>query len=264
MKNKYLSRAEKEYGSRLFLKHCTFNGFGISFLGDTLVFLMAIYFGASNIQLGYISSVMHMSGIILVILPSLLSGINIIKVQYRAWLLRGLLCLLYGLLFFLSGQTAVIFILAIYTMFCVARMFGMAVAEPIQQMLTTPSNVGEFVISITNRFHFSRLLSYFISFLILSIKIFAGLPGLLIAVFIGIINNTLAAYYLKKIPATIGSLEQRIKTLQRDTSADDFYNQPYEKTQPVLDELQQAHVELEKMTKTTACHPKKAPIIPNK
>ena len=201
MKNKYLSRAEKEYGSRLFLKHCTFNGFGISFLGDTLVFLMAIHFGATNIQLGYISSVMHMSGIILVILPSLLSGINIIKVQYRAWLLRGLLCLLYVLLFFLSGQTAVIFILAIYTMFCVIRMFGMAVAEPIQQMLTTPSNVGEFVIEITNRFHFSRLLSYFISFLILSIKIFAGLPGLLIAVFIGIINNTLAAYYLKKIPA---------------------------------------------------------------
>jgi hypothetical protein len=201
MKNKYLSRAEKEYGSKLFLKHCTFNGFGISFLGDTPVFLMAIYFGATNIQLGYISSVIHMSGIILVILPSLLSGINIIKVQYRAWLLRGLLCLLYGLLFFLSGQTAVVFILAIYTMFCVIRMFGMAVAEPIQQMLTTPSNVGEFVIAITNRFHISRLLSYFISFLILSIKVFAGLPGLLIAVFIGIINNTLAAYYLKKIPA---------------------------------------------------------------
>jgi len=201
MKNKYLSRAEKEYGSRLFLKHCTFNGFGISFLGDTLVFLMAIHFGATNMQLGYISSVMHMSGIILVILPSLLSGINIIKVQYRAWLLRGFLCLLYGMLFFLSGQTAVIFILAIYTMFCVARMFGMAVAEPIQQMLTTPANVGEFVIAITNRFHLSRLLSYFISFLILSIKFFAGLPGLLIAVSIGIINNTVAAYYLKKIPA---------------------------------------------------------------
>lgn len=201
MKNKYLSRSEKEFGSKQFLKHSTFNGLGISFLGDTPVFLMAIYFGATNIQLGYISSAIHMSGIILVVLPSLLSGINIIKVQYRAWLIRGLLCLLYGFLFYLSGQSAVIFILVVYTIFCLTRMFGMAVAETVQQMLTTPSNVGEFVINITNRFHASRLISNFISFVVLSINILAGLPGLLTIILFGIVNNTIAAFLLRTIPA---------------------------------------------------------------
>jgi ATP-binding cassette subfamily F protein uup len=53
---------------------------------------------------------------------------------------------------------------------------------------------------------------------------------------------------LEKTPALIASLEQRIEKLQQETSAADFYNQPYEKTQPVLDELQQAHVELDKLT----------------
>ena len=83
MKNKYLSRSEKEYGSKQFLKHNTFNGLGVSFLGDTPIFLLAIYFGATNMQLGYVSSVIHMSGVILVFLPNLLSGINIVKVLIR-------------------------------------------------------------------------------------------------------------------------------------------------------------------------------------
>jgi len=80
-------------------------------------------------------------------------------------------------------------------------MFAMAVAEPLQQMLTTPSNVGEFVVNITNRFHFSRLISNFISFLVLSVKILTGLPGLLIIILFGIINNTISAFFLLKIPA---------------------------------------------------------------
>jgi ATP-binding cassette subfamily F protein uup len=53
---------------------------------------------------------------------------------------------------------------------------------------------------------------------------------------------------LEKIPAAIETLEQRIEKLQQETSAADFYNQPYEKTQPVLDELQQTHVEMDKLT----------------
>jgi ATP-binding cassette subfamily F protein uup len=53
---------------------------------------------------------------------------------------------------------------------------------------------------------------------------------------------------LEKIPAAIETLEQRIEKLQQETSAADFYNQPYEKTQLVLDELQQANVEMDKLT----------------
>jgi ATP-binding cassette subfamily F protein uup len=53
---------------------------------------------------------------------------------------------------------------------------------------------------------------------------------------------------LEKIPAAIETLEQRIEKLQQETSAADFYNQPYEKTQLVLDELQLANVEMDKLT----------------
>ena len=71
MKTKYLSKEEREEGLQHYLNWATFNGFGFSFLGDTIVYLLAIHFGASNTQLGYISSIIHVSGIILLFLPRL-------------------------------------------------------------------------------------------------------------------------------------------------------------------------------------------------
>jgi ATP-binding cassette subfamily F protein uup len=53
---------------------------------------------------------------------------------------------------------------------------------------------------------------------------------------------------LDQLPADIEKLERRIAELTRKTSDGTFYNQSYEKTQPVLDELQQANNSLESQT----------------
>ncbi|RKX73172.1 MAG: hypothetical protein DRP60_12370, partial [Spirochaetes bacterium] len=54
-RTRYLSRSERRIGGRLYLKFSGFNGFGISFLGDAPVTLLAIYFGAGNMELGIIA-----------------------------------------------------------------------------------------------------------------------------------------------------------------------------------------------------------------
>ncbi len=200
MKTKYLSKEERDKGIQHYLKWSTFNGFGFSFLGDTPVHLMAIHFGANNTQLGYISSILHVSGLILVFLPRLLSGMNLIKVQSYAWLMRGLVCCLYGVLLFFEGQTAVTIILIVYTLFCLIRAIGVAMASPVQQMLTTSSTIGEIVVRMSNRFQITRLFSQFISFVVLSVKQLTGVSGYLALMMLGIITNTIAALHLRKVP----------------------------------------------------------------
>ncbi len=200
MKTKYLSKEEREQGTKYFLHWATFNGLGFSFLGDTIIYLLAIHFGASNMQLGYVSSVIHVSGVVLLIFPWLLAGTNIIKIFYYSWLLRGVICIFYGALFFVSGQTAVIIILILYTLFCLFRTFGFAVMSLIQQMLSTSSTTGEFVVTLSNRFQSTRFVSQFVSFLLLSFQYFSGIAGYLFLITLGIITNTVGTLKLTRIP----------------------------------------------------------------
>jgi hypothetical protein len=200
MKTKYLSKEERDKGTQYYLKWATFNGFGFSFLGDTPVYLMAIYFGATNVQLGYLSAIIQISGLILLFLPRLLAGTNIITVQFVAWLLRGLVCFLYTSVLFFTGQQAVSIILSVYTLFCLIRAIGTAMSSPIQQMLTTSSTTGEIVVKMSNNFQKTRFISQFISFSVFSVKQLTGISGYLLLMGLGIITNTISSLYLRKVP----------------------------------------------------------------
>ena len=200
MQTKYLSKDERERGTKYYFRWAIFNGLGFSFLGDTIVYLIAIHFGASNTQLGYIASIIHVSGLTSLFLPQLLSGTNLIKAQFYAWLLRGLICCLYGLLLFCEGQVAVMFILVTYTLFCLFRTVGIAVEGPIRRMLASSATVGELVVRISNRFQTMRVISQFLSFLLLSIQQLTGTVGYLVLITIGISMNTLAAFTVRNVP----------------------------------------------------------------
>ena len=200
MRTKYLSKEERQAGTRHYLNWATYNGLGFSFLGDTTVYLMALHFGATNTQVGYLTSLVQVSGISLLLLPQLLAGINLVKVQSYAWIVRGLVCLFYGLLFFLSGQVAVTLIMVIHSLFCIARTFGTAVSSPIQRMLATPSTIGEIVVNAVNRFQSTRLLSQFLSVGILSIQQLSGILGYLFLMALGVILNTISAFSLRQVP----------------------------------------------------------------
>ncbi|GAK61373.1 putative membrane protein [Candidatus Vecturithrix granuli] len=200
MKTSYLSKEERQKGVRHYLNWASLNGFGFSFLGDTTVYLMAIHFGASNTQLGYLSAMAYMSGLVLLIVPRLLAGVNLVTIHFYAWIIRGVICLFYGLLFFLQGEIAISLILDIHTLFCIARTFGVAVSSPIQQTISTAATTGEIVVRTSNRFQTTRFISQFLSFLILSVKEISGILGYLILVGIGVIVNTLSAFSLKHIP----------------------------------------------------------------
>lgn len=199
MLTKYLSEDERNDGKRRIYRFQALNGMGFNFMGETPVYLLAIHFGASNIELGYISSVIFLTGFILVALPRLLAGKNLVKVQATAWFLRGLFVLLYLLLFFLEGRSAVLLILTVYTLFCAARMVGVVIWNPLIKMVTTSQNRGEVLAQGNIANQAASVVSKLISFIITSIQFFTGVAGILLLQVFGVVLNSYAAFQLKKV-----------------------------------------------------------------
>ncbi|MBI9102854.1 MAG: HEAT repeat domain-containing protein [Spirochaetales bacterium] len=200
MSTQFLTTEEKARGVKHHYLHQNFNGAGFNFLGDTPVYLLAIHYGATNTQLGYISSTIFITGMLLSVIPRLFSGKNMVKLQFWAWLFRGLVCLGYSALFFIEGQSAVVLILTIYTLFCSFRVIGVVVYQPLMKMLTTNRNRGTVLSKSTVSFHMILSISRVVSFVVTSIKQLAGPVGIIMLQWVGILFNTLSAFQMRKIP----------------------------------------------------------------
>ena len=197
----YLSQAEREDGVRNYQKYSFWNGLGINFINTAIVTLIAINFGATNLQLGYLSSVFHFTGVLLIILPRLFNGLRIGRVFFLAWLFRGVVCYLYVVLLRLEGQTAVVVTMVLFTLFAAFRSAGVPMVQPLQKSLVRRSDEGGIVVKIHIRLTAAALISQIASFILLSIQFFNGLIGLLVLTTAGAINNTVASVFIKRIPS---------------------------------------------------------------
>lgn len=200
MLTQFLTEQEKKVAQKKVYIFQALNGMGFNFMGETPVYLMAIHFGATNIELGYISSVIFITGFILVFLPKLLAGKNLIKVQSTAWFIRGMSILLYLLLYFLSGKKAVILILVVYTIFCSARVIGVVIWNPLVRMVTNSTNRGTVLAQGNISNQSASVVSKLISFILTSFKMLSGITGLLLLQMLGVVFNTIASIQLRQIP----------------------------------------------------------------
>ncbi len=196
----YLTREEREEGQKHFFRFQLFNGFSYTMLGNTAVYLLALNYGASNIQLGYISSAHFLAGFILPILPRLLAGRNLVKVQYAAWSIRGLVCLCYSLLYVLQGKAALTVILVTYTLFCIVRIIGVLIFNPVVKMISTSQNRGMVVSTANTNASRSIIVAQVTSYIVTSFAQFSGVLGILVLQYMGIISNTLGTRNLRRIP----------------------------------------------------------------
>ncbi|MDC7241567.1 MAG: MFS transporter, partial [Spirochaetales bacterium] len=199
-KTKYLSQKERETARKYYYRFVRANGIGFSFLGNTTVYLLAILYGAGNIELGYISAAHYITGGLLIFYPLLFRGRSNSRVGYVAWQLRGLVSLAYLLLPFLHGRTAVTLILVTYTLFCITRTIGVAVQQTIQKMVSTSRTRGEVVMTASTNFNSYALVSRFFSYVLTSLHFLSDLAGILILQVLGVIANTAASFNLKKMP----------------------------------------------------------------
>ncbi len=211
MRTKYLTREEKLLGQKHYNRFQKLNGAGYNFLGDTIVYLLAIYFGASNIQLGYISSAGFLMGIFLPVIPRLVRGKNLVTLQAISWLFRGLAGLGYGLLFFFSGEQAVWLILFLYSCFSLFRLVGVVVINPLINHISSSGNRGQIIAQVNISFQSVSILAKIVSAIIISIQQLSGYIGLIFIEILGFLVNSLSVVQLRKVPcrATVETVKGR-------------------------------------------------------
>ncbi len=200
-KTKYLSQAERETGRKYFYRFAGWNGIGFSFLGNTTVYLMAILYGATNTQLGYISSAMFITGLSLLFYTKVFNGKSIRSVGTTAWFFRGTTALGYLALPFLSGRNGVYLIMTIYTLFCISRTIGVAVQQNIQQMISTSRTRGEVVMTAATRFNTVAIFSRIFSYAVTITSFVSDLTEILFLQVLGFFSNTVSFLAFKKIPS---------------------------------------------------------------
>ncbi len=195
-----LSARERQIGFRNFLKHITWNGLGVFLVNHTVVSLMAIHFGASNLELGYINSAFHVSGLASLLVPRLFEGVRTNRLFGWAWMVRGWLCVFYGLLLVLSGPAARVTIIAVFSLFALGRAVGISVVHTVQRDFMRDRDAAGLFARLNFRLGFSQLASQLTAFGLLSLAFFEGIFGLVVIVFIGAVMNTVAAWYLLRVP----------------------------------------------------------------
>ncbi len=199
-KNILLSRKEKEIGQSKYIKYTFINGLSYSFLAETIIYLLALKFGANNIQLGYISSAVYLTGLVVIFVPSIFPDIKIVKLFFIAWLLRGVFSLFYGFSIFLPNNLALYLIIAVYTIYCILRNIAYPLNHVIQGAITKPSERGAYSAKVIIFLYLSMVLSRFISFSALTFSKFNELYTILGLIFLGIILNTFASITITKVP----------------------------------------------------------------
>ncbi|MDC7226425.1 MAG: MFS transporter [Spirochaetales bacterium] len=202
----FLSRREKQKGRKSYLIYTFVNGLSYSFLAETIITLLAIYYGASNIQLGYINSAVYLTGLIVFFVPILFKNARIIRLFFVAWMLRGLVSLGYGFTPLLSAEAAVWLIIGVYTLYCLLRNIAYPMNHVIQGYITKPSERGRFASKILTLLYTSMTLSRFLSFTTLTLFVERKLEGFFCLLGLGIILNTWASAAITKIP-----VKQKIK-----------------------------------------------------
>ncbi len=195
-----LSAREREIGFRNYMRHITWNGLGVFLLNHTIVSLMAIHFGASNLEIGYINSAFHVTGLASVFVPRLFRGVRINKLFGWGWMIRGFIALLYGFLLVLSGPAARFFIVVVFTAFALSRTVGFSVAHAVQRDFMRSRDASGSLVRLNIRLGWSQLFSQLLSFALLTITFFEGILGLVTITYIGAAMNTVASYYLLKVP----------------------------------------------------------------
>ncbi|MBN2628115.1 MAG: MFS transporter [Spirochaetales bacterium] len=196
----FLSRAKKLTGQKNYITYTFINGLGYSFMAETIIYLLALYFGAGNMALGYISSAVYLTGVVIFFVPRLFPGVRIIGLFFAAWMLRGIICLAYGLTPFVPEDMAVALIVLIYTLYCLLRNTAYPLNPIIQGIITKPSERGHFSARVVFFLYASMTLSRLVSFGVLSFPALDELEGILLLIGLGVLLNTAASFAVRRVP----------------------------------------------------------------
>jgi len=182
----------------------SFNSFGATLLIQSIVPLLALYYGAGDLVMGLIYAGVYVTGLAALFAPLLLNGAETTRIWRRAWLGRFLVGGGYLLLPFLpTSGWKIAGVLIVYYTFLVCRAIGISAWYVAQKAICPARTMQSFVARNSIRHMFSALPAMAFAFLVLDLDMMPSEEaGFMLVLAAAITANFFAYYLLRKMPAT--------------------------------------------------------------
>jgi hypothetical protein len=204
-----LSRRAQQTGQKRLLRQAVTNAFGFGFTTGPVVALLAMHYGASDLQTGFLYAGVHLCGFAGLIAPAFLNGRETTAIWSRFWWTRAVVSFGYLLLPLLPTDVMRVWaLLGLYYCFMMARSVGLTAAFPTQKAICGPNRLPEILASNFTRTQASLLVVQMTSFLLAGSGWFqSDEPMLLILISIGAVSNAITSWLISRFPPT-GYLEE--------------------------------------------------------
>ncbi len=204
-----VSRRLQRMAQPLLTQQAFFNGFGYPFIIEAVIIMLALHYGASDLQMGFIFAAPHLTGFAAVFAPQLLRGVDMSAIWSRMWWTRGLIAILYLLIPLvpgISGDFRVWLVILVLYLVGVARALGMTVYVPVIKALTPQREIASTMARVMTSTQTGTLLCRVTAFFWLGSGLFSEHASLLGLIVLGIVSNSYTATLVGKLPAT-GEME---------------------------------------------------------
>lgn len=199
--SKKMNNSEKrERGLKLATYEESLRSVACNIIGANIIILLAVYFGANNTALGIISSASYFTGVLIPFVLKFLNGKSLIKSLSWVWLLSGLISIGYLALFYTEGSVAIGILLFCYIMCLMFRIIGSPLWEYLLKLLSTSKTAGKVIGKVSNTFQISSLVTQLALVLLMEVKFFSTLQGLVLLLMVGVLFQVVSFFPLIRIP----------------------------------------------------------------
>lgn len=220
-----VSRRLQRCAQPLLVRQAFFNGFGYPFIIEAAIILLALHYGASDLQMGFIYAAAQLTGVAAVLAPLLMGGMDMSAIWSKMWWTRGLIAVLYlaiPLIPGLGGSERAWLVIAVLYAVCLARALGMTVYVPVLKALTPPREVSSTMARVMSGTQLGTLACRILSFFWLGFGIMNEHYALLSLIALGVLANSYTAVLMGRLPATgemEGASPRDLLTAVRDFAA---------------------------------------------
>ncbi|MBI4979123.1 MAG: MFS transporter [Spirochaetes bacterium] len=203
-----LSRPEQIKAQRTYLSYAMFNPLGASLTIGPISTLLALYYGANNLQTGLLFASIYLAGVFAVVTPALFQGMDASRVTSRSWWIRSVIA--GSILFFPfipDASLKVWLLVGILFAFLSIRAVGISTIPSVLRTISGPRELTTMNAEAMLRWYFGCLITALLAWGVLSQRHRLGEENAFMILFgVGFMFNLVTSQRLSCLPQT-GSIE---------------------------------------------------------
>ncbi len=203
-----LSRRAKQSAQDTMIRFALFNASGFGLCGGPMVCLLALSYGAGDMQMGFLYAGIYLMNFTAMLVPSLFGGRETSSILKGSIWFRSIVTGLYPVLLLLSSANAKIWwIIIVYFLFLLGRGFSLSAFFPVYKSISSARDVAGFFGRIFSTFNMGILFASTLCFVVMQYLVPSVVwlneeKAFVLLLFLGFVLNLCACLRLAALPPT--------------------------------------------------------------